>query len=243
MNFEQIDALTIEQTFSTLINRILDLSVVPNGEPVYQLDQDDSLPFYDRVIMNQALVKPPLSNIQAELVEYQNELRVVEQARLDEIARVEAIKVRWNAISDVRGALSEAGISDVPNTAIELKRIIDENDEARLSLLESSAAAWDVKVAAQAVKNSRKNAGKAARKVCEDVIDLIAGFNLERSLTTEQITQMQSTFADANALLKNNQPWGAKAAIEAITPDGTLVTQEMKDAALAEFAESGLAGL
>jgi hypothetical protein len=45
----------------------------------------------------------------------------------------------------------------------------------------------------------------------------------------EQITQMQSTFANAEAALRANRPDFAKTFINAVTPDGTLITQQMKD--------------
>lgn len=74
--------------------------------------------------------------------------------------------------------------------------------------------------------------GKPARETCEKVLDLIGGFNIDRVLTMEQITQMQSTFSNAEAALKANRPGFAKTFISQITPDGDLVTQEMKDLCL-----------
>jgi len=227
MTLAEIDALTIESSFNELFPRILDLSVVPVGEPSYMLDQDDTMPFYDRVIVHQNLVKPTLQNFQDELAQYKVELTAEENAKIAEAARVSALNARWNALAGVRGAMDKAGVT-TPNPMIELKRIIDENDEATMGLLEVKAVEFDNEVAAAGSRSQRKQNGKLARKVCEGVLDLIAGYNLERTLTTAQIDSLQVTFSDANNYLRSSQPWAAKTAIEAIVPDGTLITQEMK---------------
>lgn len=85
----------------------------------------------------------------------------------------------------------------------------------------------------KALREEMKAKGAHARKLCVDCLDVIAGFNIDRTLTAEQITQMQQTFGVIEAYLKANRPWSAKPLIQALNPDGVLVTQEMKDAALA----------
>lgn len=82
-------------------------------------------------------------------------------------------------------------------------------------------------------KQAKIAAGKAARSVCESVLDLIAGYNLDRNLTAEQITQMQGTFANIELALKSSRPTTAKMLIQQVAVDGTLVTQQMKDDCLA----------
>jgi hypothetical protein len=84
-------------------------------------------------------------------------------------------------------------------------------------------------LAAAAAKQAKINAGKAARLVCEQVLDFIAGSNLDKELTIEQITQMQQTFAQTEAALRAGRPTFAKIFITAIEPDGILVSQEIKD--------------
>jgi len=79
--------------------------------------------------------------------------------------------------------------------------------------------------AAMALKISE---GRAAREACQDVLDLIAGFNLERELTPEQITTMQTTFSQIEMALRASRPSSAKALITAMVPDEVLVTAEMK---------------
>lgn len=82
---------------------------------------------------------------------------------------------------------------------------------------------------ANAAKEARKQAGKAARLKCNDALDIIAGWNLERELTAEQINTMSSTFAPVLQALQALRPTTAAALIDAIEPDDVLVTQEMKE--------------
>jgi hypothetical protein len=81
-----------------------------------------------------------------------------------------------------------------------------------------------------------KKIGVASRLMCQHCLDLIAGFNLERSLTAEQITTMQSTFGNIQIALMTSRPSSAKALISAIVPDEILITTEMKNLILAELA-------
>lgn len=89
---------------------------------------------------------------------------------------------------------------------------------------------------AETIRQARIAAGAAARKACENVLDLIAGFNIEQQLTLEQISLMQQNFELAERALRAGRPTLAKGAIQLITPDGVIVTQEMKDEALALLA-------
>lgn len=78
------------------------------------------------------------------------------------------------------------------------------------------------------VKSERIAKGRADRLKCESALDLIAGYNRERELTIEQISQLQATFSQAEALLRSNRPDFAAQVIAAISADGVLVTEEMK---------------
>ena len=82
--------------------------------------------------------------------------------------------------------------------------------------------------AAIIVSSERKRLGKLARTVCEDALDIIAGWNMERSLTAEQITTLQETFGTIEALLRAARPHTVKPLIVALEADGTLFTEEMK---------------
>ena len=89
--------------------------------------------------------------------------------------------------------------------------------------------------AAEVSKAARKEAGRVARIKCQNALDIIAGWNLERDLTAEQITTMQTTFATILATLQANRPDSAKALIEAIVVDDVLVTAAMKAEILSEL--------
>lgn len=70
--------------------------------------------------------------------------------------------------------------------------------------------------------------GAKARQACQNVLDLVAGYNLDNELTAEQITSMQTTFSSIFQLLLANRPSSAKSLISAIEPDGVIVTSQMK---------------
>lgn len=75
-------------------------------------------------------------------------------------------------------------------------------------------------------------AGEQARLVCQKVLDFIAGVNLDRELTSEQITQMQSSFQNIQLSLQASRPSLAKSLIQNAEVDGVIVTQELKDGCL-----------
>lgn len=85
---------------------------------------------------------------------------------------------------------------------------------------------------AEKERQAKISAGKAARQACQGVLDYIAGINLYKDLTIEQITQMQQTFANAEAALRAGRPTMAKGLISAIVPDGILVTEQEKSQCL-----------
>ena len=99
-------------------------------------------------------------------------------------------------------------------------------------------APMKTRLSKETLVKSLKESGKKDRIMCENVLNLIGGFNRTRTLTTEQITQMQTTFSTIQLLLQASRPSSAKALISAITPDEVLVTVEMKNLILEELAEA-----
>ena len=79
--------------------------------------------------------------------------------------------------------------------------------------------------------------GQKARLTCDKVLDLISGYNLDRELSAEQITSMQSSFAPIELALRSGRPSLAKYHIANVVVDGVLVSQEMKDLALELLAD------
>jgi hypothetical protein len=79
--------------------------------------------------------------------------------------------------------------------------------------------------------------GQKARLTCDKVLDLISGYNLDRELSVEQITSMQTAFAPIELALRSGRPSLAKYHIANVAVDGVLVSQEMKDLALELLAD------
>jgi hypothetical protein len=101
--------------------------------------------------------------------------------------------------------------------------------------------------AAKATKETEIAADKAKRELIRNkmkdinfgkqVIALISVQNDAKNLNSTQIKQMLSTYATIEALLGVGSIDTAKGEVEAITPDGTLVTQANKDEILAMINE------
>lgn len=152
--------------------------------------------------------------------------------------------------------ISESDIAVLINEYLKGKELLRNYENDSINIVDGNIHSWsfanipqptvDELVALVPIVNSaktltaRKEALKAAglkdRQMCEDALNLIAGFNRERVLTAQQITDMQTTFSAINAMLKDNRPSSAKALIQAIVPDGTLITAEMKQLILEELA-------
>lgn len=88
----------------------------------------------------------------------------------------------------------------------------------------------------QRAKELRIIAGKKAREACQSVLDLVAGFNLEGNLTSEQIDSMVTAMAAPLQALQLNRPTMAKGLIQAVVPS-EAVTQEMIDECLLLLAD------
>lgn len=81
------------------------------------------------------------------------------------------------------------------------------------------------------------NKGDSFAKACQNCLSIIGGYNDDRGLTVEQITQMATTFAQIESTLNRRMPKTSKVLINAIVPDGAIVTQELKDLLLDELRE------
>jgi hypothetical protein len=102
---------------------------------------------------------------------------------------------------------------------------------------QAAVQAYDAAKAAKAQSEALIAAGAKADADCKRVLHLIGGFNLQPSRTQEQINGMVSTFGPIVQALTLGRPGVAKAMIQAITPDGTVVTQAMKDLALEQLKD------
>lgn len=236
MTFEEITALKIEDVYILLLDRILDTSSVPKGEAFVSLHENEELPFYDRILIHPSLVKPSLEVLNQELAAYKSELEAAEQARLDEIARVEDIKTRFEALVDVRGAIFKAGL-DIPNPLIELKRIIAEDDTERLSLLESMDALYQSE---DLPKQQVKRAASNILRIINGCVEIVIFHNIANGLSTAQKDQQKADHAALFQHLQDYRPAKFRQAVEALVPNGVETTQEMKDELLAFLTANGI---
>ena len=161
---------------------------------------------------------------------------------MSEQARQEGYFNRWAALEDV-----DAGhpwfyesISNEPNSESYIKTLIE--DVARdtecsnlFDQMESYKDDFVPKRDKQSARKVKKERGLAAKVACEEVLHLIAGYNMDRSLTKEQIDQLETDFADVKAKLEAGRPWTARYLVEGMTPDEVLVTTAMKNDILEEF--------
>lgn len=240
MSIESIEQMTLnELNVLVLINRLIDTSFIPSKEKIYTLNNDYSLSFYDRIIMHKTLTKPTLDEFNSELEIYKNELKEIELARLAELERIADLERRFLNLEHIRQAISNCG-TDQPNHLIELKRIIAENDTIKLEQYEQENSTLVEKYSKENALKDKIKLGAMARKICIEVLDYIAGLNLIKSLTKEQIDQMEVIFSDIHTALKNNRPDTARTLIENITPDGVLLTNEEKDSILYIYELNGL---
>lgn len=90
---------------------------------------------------------------------------------------------------------------------------------------------------AEQIKIQRIKDGAKARSTCQSVLDFVAGYNIERNLTVEQIGQMQNDFGAILSLLLASRPSSAKTLIQSANVDGIIITQELIDNCLQLLAD------
>lgn len=132
MTFAEIDALTLTEHFKfEMAYRLL-------GDTA-TLNSDNGI-YADATIDPDSVSKPTLSQLEAEFEVYKQHLRDLEQARLDEIARVEDLVSRVKALPDTRTlfSLSHPGL---PNPEAWIRDYILRAEpsvaESNMQLLES----------------------------------------------------------------------------------------------------------
>jgi len=136
MNLNEIENLTVESALYELLYRLVDFSQVPIDEDAFDMF-GEGLSRYEQLNVHTSLQKPTLQDFEDELVAYKSELVVEEEARLAEVARVQDIQDRFEALKDVTGALFTAGIVCC-NWALERDRIINDNDQIALEAIEAA---------------------------------------------------------------------------------------------------------
>jgi hypothetical protein len=184
MTIEEINELKLSDNLDMILDRILDYSVLEEGEAAYSLDEDESMDLYDRIYMNKKIILPPADRIQGEWDQYIAELVAIELDRLQAVADAEA--------------------------------------------------------AAEAAVEQANKFGSMVVPLCHSIISTVATSNIINELTTQQKDMQASTYGDLFTALTTYRPGRFKSLLDAIEPDGTLVTQKLKDDILEILANNGV---
>jgi hypothetical protein len=152
--------------------------------------------------------------------------------------RKEDMKSRWLALNDQAYLLHLIGHA-TPNHYDKLEEVLESDDIDLLTTLEMANSSNLEKQAKEKIIQEKRAKGLHATNCCNGVLAIINGFNQDRELTYNQITQMKSTFSLIKELLKDGQPKTAKIEILKITPDGVLINQDLLDAVIHEFEQYG----
>ena len=146
MNYEQINALTVNDTIHILFDRLItDKSLVPENEfwLIYPEVVDPELSMYEQVNVYETLTKPTLQACEDELVIYKAELTADEDSRLAEIARKDDLVNRFITIHNKNAGVSafrecdsiKAITGDTANAKVYMRDLI--NDVSRSSEAEA----------------------------------------------------------------------------------------------------------
>lgn len=245
MTLTDINNLNFETSHMIALSRMLDYNLVPEGEPAITIDPDDTKTTYARIILHANLgIKPTKAAITNEIEVYKSELIVIEQARLDELARVQNLIDRIAALDEPDYAHAVLN-SSIPNAILHRKVTILKNAnhaeaEANLVILEAKDVELASLKAAKEANMVKKKLGKIKRKVCEEILNLIAGNNSEANLSEAQIDSMETLYTDITTALRSSRAKKAKRLITEATPDGVFITESFKTLILQEFTEVGL---
>ena len=133
MTIAEINALTISDVWEILLSRMLIPMTGPlDGDEYWWLDEDEQLPFFDRITVDTSLTKPTEQEMDDDLDAYKSELIVIENERL---RRVDW-RNRFKSISDLRMVSFDAGYTGVANLKVWARDSINANDETILLALE-----------------------------------------------------------------------------------------------------------
>lgn len=118
-----------------------------------------------------------------------------------------------------------------------VKSTVDENliETKELAIDESLKASHLSTLAAKSLSDSYLAKAISAIEEGKKVIALLAVRNVPKNLTTAQIAQINSIYAEIKTLLETGSLVTAKEKISEVTPDGVLVTEADKTALINEL--------
>lgn len=251
MTLQEINALSILGCIDVIIQRVVDVSIVPVGESVYQLDPDTDLSDYERIRWNPKLFPPTESRLLQEFEEYKQELLDVEQARLDSIAALEAaaiaetnrvqdIKDRWEALRPLERECYDASNfgEHIPNLEADLfKKLIlnnpsKENAETILAALEDEYPAVKEIADAKKAREELNQLSAIIKRRCELAETLIIGYNTAKMIAGEMssadVDAAEVLFSDVLKYLQLKRPDKAKNAIVSANIENTVYTEDFR---------------
>ena len=103
--------------------------------------------------------------------------------------------------------------------------------------LVTEIATSDATAVTKASKDAMALLGNSKKKLADTILAIIAGHNETNGLDTAQIESIKADYPVAMDLLATGMPITAKPLIEAIVPDGVIITQDELDHVALEYAE------
>jgi len=134
---------------------------------------------------------------------------------------------RFRALTDLNATLNHNNMS-INNHGVELKRIIAENDIARLEDLEAKWAEFQLVKEVQDRNQTRLANGAAKRELALAVLDLFTGYLDELDIGDDNLDLLEDSLESVFQALNRSRPGKAKTLIENLPVEGIL-TQEIKD--------------
>lgn len=134
----------IENKLSDILPLLLDVSLVPDGENLFEL-KNGSGTWYSRLSVNPAFTKPKKKDIVFKYQELEDQRKSKESERYDQ----ESIIARLKNINDIRWCMKELSITDFPNVAKFVKHIAESIDFDLVEQIEQKDLEYSSMVAQQ----------------------------------------------------------------------------------------------
>lgn len=240
MTYDEINALVFDPFFA--FQRLVDMTVLTSTDIAYQWPVGyEGEKNWDNCAVNPKLLaqvggnKPTDDELLAgPWAAYIAELTAAEDARLAEIARIDAIKARWDALGTDQALLAKMAGIDKEFGQI-LVDSISTNDLADLTAMESQVAVLNAQKLidkGQAKQTAKINLGFA-------VVALMGAINESKNLTGEQTGAMVLALQTPMALFTSGSTNTAIGYVQAMTLPAGIT--EADRTAIVAFAQSGLA--
>ncbi len=217
MTLNQMEKLTIDNIFFTILELMVDFSTIPNTEEKWILLNNPSSSMYDNVVIHSSLTMPTLASM--------NEVFATYKAQMikDEKERVKDIKERIESMVYFDAAFRAVHV-DYPNIAIWIKLLFDNENYSEVESLLVEIETAHIVILEKMTKQNElvvlKNTGGKIKQICSEALDIVRGYNYIESKTVEEIKAMRITFAEINGLLNDGMPATAYKLIVAIDDKG-----------------------